>query len=160
MWYAKSFLPTVGVIMSYPLWLLNIVQEPRVPVTAIEAQGWLIAVVGAAMGLIKIALWLRNYKEQKNGNGETNGLQRILDKVAVNEDKLVENQKTLSENQQRLLENQLKALDNHGRLLEAITLMRMQLQNMENTILSSQDRRTLMALSELKEFIRDSLGEK
>jgi hypothetical protein len=133
--------------LSYPIWLIDIVQTTNVP-TAIEVQGWLIAVVAAAMGLVKIAMWLRGAKENgKNGDYAFKNMEIVIQK-------LVENDERLSASQQRLADNQLKALENHSKITEAITLLRAQLQNMENSILAGQERRATDAVNDVKDMLR------
>lgn len=151
-----------GAIMSYPLWLLEISQAaPNTSLTTIEAQGWIIAVVGAAMGLVKIALWLRNYKESKEGSNGLEDIQQSFDrswenlKLIIN--KLTDNDERLSINQQKLADNQMKALENHNRLAEALTLLRLQIQSMEQNLVSLQERRTMGAVGEIKDAIREGL---
>ena len=167
-WASKvvnNFLP-IGIFMVYPIWL---VQVQNTPITAIEAQGWLIAVVGAAMGLIKIALWLRNYKEEKNGGNNLQELkdvfktslgesEKILERLTLNDEKLSDSQQMLSTNQQKLAENQLKALENHSKLLEAMTILRMQLQSTEQNIVMGQEKRAITAVAEIKDMIRQIRG--
>lgn len=167
-----SGLLPAGAIMAYPFWLFEMNQDIiRTPATSIEAQGWILAVVGAGMGLVKIALWLRNYKDTKeDGNGiqdlkdisakSANNLERFIDKVAGTEENLAENQRILTVNQQKLTDNQLRALENHAKLFEAIALLRMQLQNTENNITSLYERRSLSAMAEIKDYLRNILKEK
>lgn len=140
----------IGFFMMYPIWLLDIAQVGATP-TAIEAQGWLIAVVASAMGLVKIAMWLRGSKEEKNG---VETLRSIESSLKLTIDKLVENDERLSINQQRLADNQLKALENHAKLAEALTLLKVHMQSMENNILASQERRTMAALADMKDWFR------
>ena len=144
---------STGVVITYPLWLIEIVQNQNYP-TAIAAQGWLIAVVGAAMGLVKIALWLRNYKEEKNGYN-VNSLVTIRDLFQHAADEMIKITEKMAENQQKLSDNQNKAFENHVKILEAMSILRMQLQNTENNIISSQEKRILQAMAEAKDTIRD-----
>lgn len=140
----------VGMFMIYPIWLLDVTQGGTIP-TAIEAQGWLIAVIASAMGLVKIAMWLRGSKEEKNG---IDTLRSIENSLKITIEKLVENDERLSVNQQRLSDNQIRALENHAKIAEALTLLKVHLQAMENNILASQERRTMGALNDMKDFLR------
>ena len=146
----------IGILMMYPIWLFDVTQIGTTP-TAIEAQGWLIAVVASAMGLVRIAMWLRGSKEEKSGVDTLRSIENSL-KIAI--EKLVENDERLSISQQRLADNQIKALENHAKLAEALTLLKVHLQGMENNILASQQRRTMGAMTEMKEFLRDTMGGK
>lgn len=147
----NNMLP-IGMIMTYPLWLVEISQiAPGAP-SSIEAQGWLLAVVGAAMGLVKIALWLRNYKDDKTSPQVLQNIDSSFQNSLSNLTKVIEK---LTENDEKLAENQHRALENHSRLLEAITLMKMQLQGMENNLISAQERRAMSVVTEIKDAMRN-----
>ena len=141
----------IGMFMSYPIWLYEVAQASGTP-TAIEVQGWLIAVVASAMGLVKIAMWLRGSKDDKSTNESYRSMEQSFKSVI---EKLVENDERLSINQQRLSDNQLKALENHAKLAEAITLLRVHLQSMENNIVAGQERRASIAVNEVKDILRE-----
>lgn len=151
---SKVNLITPGVFMSFPLLMATIWQGAgSLPATensalkAFEAQGWVIAVIASAMGLVRIALWLRGYKEGSSSNNDIvnkdllNTLTEIIKNQTVTLTKLIDNdqllsasQLRLSDNQQRLVDSQNRALDNHAKILESLTIFRLNQENHEEDL--------------------------
>lgn len=161
-----KFIP-YGVFMAFPLLLAAAAQvtDPSATFKAFEAQGWLVAVIAAAMGLVRIALWLRNYKD---GGDEGYAVKEViiqlqeiirnqnetLNKLAENDQTLSANQQRLTEAQQRLSEAQNRALDNHIKILEALTVFRLHQENFENNLKILLDQIATRSVAELKETIQ------
>jgi len=172
---------TPGVFMSFPLLMAAIWQGTgNLPATensalrAFEAQGWLIAVIASALGLVRIALWLRGYQ---NGNGNGNGaakeglvvLQKIIENQTSMLTKLIENDQTLNSSQQRLIDiqqrlfdSQNRALDNHTKILESLTIFKLNQENQEDSIRAMIEQIAARSVIDLKETINknNSLLEK
>src|SRR5258705_2150572 len=122
--FVSANILTIGPFMS----LFAIVQELKPP-ESIATQTWILTAIGAAMGLVKIALWLRN---QGKDGGDSSRVTTNEQNIAI----LTENDKRLSENQQKLAVLQDKALDNHAKMLEALTLLKYIVENQENNMKS------------------------
>jgi len=98
------------------------------PPQSIAAQAWILTAVGAGMGLVKIALWLKN---QGKDEPDTDEHQVRMTQVIA---KLNENDERIAENQARALENQARTLENQAKTLETINIFKVIMENQQRAI--------------------------
>lgn len=147
----SSSLLTMGPIMSiFAIVQTATQQQGFQPPASIAAQVWILTAIGAAMGLVKIALWLRGEKKDSNGSGNGavgRALDRHTDAIAT----LAENDKKIVEAQQRLADNQQKSL-------EAINLLRTMNESQQEFFKLYLDKVASQSIEELKDFLREKNG--
>lgn len=109
---------------ALPIGVLLVQAGLTEPPGAFESQVWLLSVVGAAMGLIKIALWLKGSKDistqprvEPNG-GMSSSIKTLVEVQLKNIDKLIDNQHSLSDSQNRLSDNQVRIIESQTKMQE------------------------------------------
>lgn len=125
---------TSGLVSTGPFMSLYFVlQQSFQPPASVAAQTWILTAIGAAMGLVKIALWLRGEKKE-NGNGNVS---KVLE---------------------RLAENQQKIAENHGKILEALTAIKVMNEAQQEFLKIYLEKIATESVEELKDFLRTNNG--
>lgn len=131
----------IGVFMSFPLLVLQAAgaTSDAVPFNAFEMQGWFITAIAFAMGLVRIALWLKGSKENGNGTKDIASLQTILTNQATMLNKLIEND---------------------GRITEMMAVQRVIIQNQEQSMRQHIEQVASNSINDLKDFLREEKNDR
>ena len=149
-----KFLPTTASVSylftSAPLlallWIASTQADTGLhPPASISGQAWLVSVVGAAMGLTKIVMWVRGGKEGSRGDSKEIYKMIAANSVALN--KAIDIQERVVESQKQIAEAQTKSLDLYARVSENMAVFKAQLENHSDT--------SRTGLEDLKDLIRD-----
>lgn len=132
-------------------------QVPTVtPPSAIANQAWLVSVVVAAMGIVKIVMWIKDIKsggEDKEVSDESKIIEMMnANKVLI--DKLLNNDEKIVEIQNRLTEAQMKSLEAFSKILETMAVFKIMLENHEDNVKGMVEQIASRSVGEIKDYLR------